>query len=91
MLSLKDNSYSSQPNHFTSIEIPPKSSCNDRAVPIQNVNSGTNGVFAINQISEDVMEICLFLKDFRKSLLAKEPARLANLKTRVEDLEDDVS
>ncbi|KAB2606179.1 S2-RNase [Pyrus ussuriensis x Pyrus communis] len=93
VLSLKVNSYCSQPNHSTPRKTFPKSSCCNCIVPTTTVDADPENdvVSTVDQIWEDLMEICLSLEDVRESPLAKEPTRLTDLKIRVKDLEDVIS
>lgn len=50
-----------------------------------------DSVAAIDEIGEKVKEICFSLEDVRRSPLAKEPARLADLKVRIKDLKEAVT
>lgn len=90
MLSLRFNSCFSRPDHSTLRKTPPKSSCGNYVVPMTTLDADLENdvISTLDQIWEDLIEICLSLEDVRKSPLAKEPARLTDLKMQVKDLED---
>lgn len=87
---LRENSYSLRPNHSIHIEILSKLPRDDLVDPMHNVDQDYDGVTAIDLIWEDVMNICFSLEDIRKSPLAKEHARFADIKAQVRDLEEAV-
>ena len=66
----------------------PKSSHDGLIAPTRDADQDYYRVTAIDDMWEDVMKICLSLKSFRQSLLAKEPARLADMRAQVEDLKE---
>lgn len=59
---------------------------NGLVTPMVNVNQEYDVVTVINKVWEDVIEICLYLESVWRSPMAKELVRLADMKTRVDDL-----